>query len=86
MSWTAATPGRDWQADGVAGTSKVLGVQKVKAPGGTFNALAVRSTLAQRGYPWGSGTRTSWFSPGRGLVKLVFRHGDGSVSNVELVK
>lgn len=86
MSWTAATRGRDWQAYGVTGTSKVIGVQKVKVPGGTFNALAVRSTLAQRGYPWGSGTRTSWFAPGKGLVKLVFRHGDGSVSNVELVK
>jgi hypothetical protein len=27
-----------------------------------------------------------WFSPTRGLVKLVFRHGDGSVSTVVLIK
>jgi hypothetical protein len=30
--------------------------------------------------------RTSWFAPGKGLVKLVFRHGDGSVSEVALLK
>ena len=46
--------------------------------GGTFRALAVRTTLKQAGFPFGSGTRTSWFAPGRGLVKLVFQHGDGS--------
>jgi hypothetical protein len=42
----------------------------------------VKSTLKQAGYPWGSGVRTSWFAPGKGLVKLVFKHGDGSVSEV----
>jgi hypothetical protein len=40
----------------------------------------------QKGFPFGSGTRTSWFAPGRGLVKLVFQHGDGSVSDVELLR
>ena len=44
------------------------------------------STLTQTGFPFGSGTRTGWFAPGRGLVKLVFQHGDGSVSDVELLK
>jgi hypothetical protein len=43
----------------------------------------VRSRLRQKGFRFGSGTRTSWFAPGRGLVKLVFRHDDGSVSRVE---
>jgi hypothetical protein len=43
----------------------------------------VRSNLRQRGFPFGSGTRTSWFAPGEGLVKLVFRHRDGSVSTVQ---
>ena len=51
----------------------VLGVQKVKVPAGTFQALAVRSTLTQPGFPFGSGTRTSGSRPGKGLVKLVFR-------------
>jgi hypothetical protein len=86
MTWKAATSGRDWEVYGVTGTSAVLGVQKVKTPAGTFAALAVRSTLVQAGFPWGSGTRTSWFAPNKGLVKLVFRHGDGSVSDVELLK
>ena len=35
---------------------------------------------------FGSGTRTSYFQPGRGLVKLVFEHRDGSVSTVERLK
>jgi hypothetical protein len=46
----------------------------------------VRSTLTQAGHPFGSGVRTCWFAVGRGLVKMVFRHGDGSVSLVQLIK
>jgi hypothetical protein len=46
----------------------------------------VQSTLSQPGHPYGSGVRTSWFAPGRGLVKLVFKHGDHSVSTVVLIK
>ena len=64
----------------------MLGLQTVTVPAGTFRALAVRSTLVQKGFPFGSGTRTAWFAPGRGLVKLVFQHGDGSVSDVELLQ
>jgi hypothetical protein len=26
-----------------------------------------------------------WFAPGRGLIKLVFDHRDGSVSTVQLL-
>ena len=55
-------------------------------PAGTFNALVVRSTLTQDGYKYGSGARTSWFAPNKGLVKLVFRHADGSVSTVQLLR
>jgi hypothetical protein len=85
-SWDAATSGRDFQFYGVTGTTKVLGVQSVTVPAGSFRALAVQSKLTQAGFPFGSGTRTMWFAPGKGLVKLVFRHGDGSVSNVALLK
>jgi hypothetical protein len=46
----------------------------------------VRSVLKQPGFPFGSGTRTCWFAPGRGLVKLVFQHGDGSASTVTLLR
>jgi hypothetical protein len=85
-TWASAKSGEDFDDYGVTGTSKVLGVQTVTVPGGTFKALAVRSTLKQPGFPFGSGTRTSWFAPGKGLVKLVFKHADGSVSTVVLIK
>jgi hypothetical protein len=86
MSWSGGRSGLAWKAFGVTGTSRVLGIQTVHVPAGTFRALAVRSTLYQAGFPFGSGTRTTWFAPGRGLVKLVFQHGDGTVSDVELLK
>jgi hypothetical protein len=85
-SWRSSRDSRDWRVFGVTGVSKVLGVVKVKTPAGRFRATAVRSTLTQRGFPFGSGTRTSYFAPGRGLVRLVFRHADGSVSTVERIR
>ena len=85
-AWTASATGRDYAIYGVTGSATVVGVQRVKVPAGTFRALAVRTTLVQKGFPFGSGTRTSWFAPDKGLVKLVFEHGDRSVSTVELIK
>jgi hypothetical protein len=84
--WAEGTSGRDYEIYGVNGTTTVLGIQKVTVPAGTFQALAVTTTMTERGFPFGSGTRTSWFAAGKGLVKLVFRHGDGSVSTVTLLK
>jgi hypothetical protein len=78
--------GHDYTTFGVKGTSTVIGIQDVTVPAGTFKALVIRSTLEQNGYPYGSGTRTSWFVAGKGLVKLVFDHDDHSVSTVVLVK
>ena len=49
---------------GVNGTSRVVGVQKVTVPAGTFEALVVTSKLTQPGFKFGSGTRTMWFAPG----------------------
>jgi hypothetical protein len=85
-SWKGSPGGRDFAIYGVTGTTAVTGVQSVHVPAGTYRALVVKSTLKQAGFPFGSGARTSWFAPGKGLVKLVFRHGDGSVSTVELIK
>jgi hypothetical protein len=85
-AWTGRARGRDFAIYGVTGTSRVLGAKTVKVPAGRFRALAVRTVMRQAGFPFGSGTRTSWFAPRRGLVKLVFRHGDGSVSRVELLR
>jgi hypothetical protein len=84
--WGSKNPSRDYSTFGVNGSSKILGIQKVKVPAGTFDALVVSSSLSQPGFKFGSGTRTSWFAPDKGLVKLVFRHGDGSISTVVLLK
>jgi len=85
-SWASDPNSRDFSVYGVNGASRVVGVQRVKTPIGTFDALVVTSALSQPGYPFGSGTRTMWFAPGKGLVKLVFRHGDHSVSTVVRTK
>ena len=84
--WEGKGAGRDFQVYGVTGTAKILGVQTVKTPAGTFKALAVKTTLTQPGFKFGSGTRTTWFAEGKGLVKLIFLHRDGSRSTVELIK
>jgi hypothetical protein len=85
-TWSADPNGRDFAVYGVTGASRVVGIQKVRVPAGTFQALVVSSTLTQPGFKFGSGTRTMWFVAGKGLVKLVFRHGDGSTSTIERVK
>ena len=81
-TWSSRARTRDFDVYGVVGTTRVVGMQKVTVPAGTFSALVVRTTLKQAGFPWGSGVRTCWFAAGKGLVKLVFEHGDGSVSQV----
>jgi hypothetical protein len=85
-SWSSSRTSSEFTTYGVTGTSTILGMQKVSVPAGTFQALAVRTTLKQPGFPFGSGTRTCWFAPGKGLVKLVFMHDDGSISTVVLMK
>jgi hypothetical protein len=86
LGWVGRVPSRDYSIFGVRGSTKIVGIRSVRVPAGTFRALVVRSTLAQKGFPFGSGTRTSYFAPERGLVKLTFAHGDGSVSTVELLR
>lgn len=85
-AWSAATTGTDFTTYGVTGRTQLVGVQTVRVPAGTYRALVVRSTLTQRGFPYGSGTRTCWFAVGKGLVKLVFAHRDGSVSTAVLLR
>ena len=76
----------DFKVFGVTGTTRVTGLATVRVPAGRFRALEVRSTLTQKGYRYGSGVRTMWFAPGRGLVKLTFAHRDGSTDTVALMK
>jgi len=84
LLWRSSREGRDWKLFGVTGVSRVVSTDsRVRTPAGTFRTTVVRSRLTQHGYRFGSGTRTSWFAAGRGLVKLVFRHRDGSRSIVE---
>jgi mono/diheme cytochrome c family protein len=85
-SWGSTRPSADFTTFGVTGESSIVGERTVRVPAGSFRALEVRSTLKQPGFPFGSGTRTSWFAANVGLVKLVFRHADGSVSTAELLK
>jgi hypothetical protein len=84
--WRSSRDSRDFKVFGVTGASKVLGMRRVRTPAGRFTALAVTTRLKQRGFPFGSGKRTMYFAPNRGLVKLIFRHSDGSVSKVERVR
>ena len=83
QTWQPALGTRDFDVNGVTGTSRVLGTYTVRVPAGRYRAVAVRSTLNQNGHRFGSGSRTSYFAPGVGLVKLTFRHADGSTSTVE---
>jgi hypothetical protein len=83
--WRVTVPSRDYSVYGVTGTTTIVGTRRVKVPAGTFQALVVRSTLRQAGFRFGSGMRTSYFAPDVGLVKLVFRHGDGSISTAVLL-
>jgi len=85
-SWVSSRASDDWRTFGVTGRSTILRAQKVKVPAGRFETVVIRSTLAQSGFRFGSGTRTMYFAPGKGLVKLVFKHRDGSVSTVERTK
>ena len=82
-TWSSKNFGRDRRNYGVTGTSKVIGNQRIRTPAGRYTALLVESKLTQKGFSFGSGTRRMWFAPGVGLVKLEFRHKDGSVSRVE---
>src|SRR5882762_7693246 len=84
--WGNTGTGRDFSIYGVTGTTKILGLESVTVPAGTYKALAVKSELKQTGFPFGSGTRTMYFAPAVGLVKLVFEHNDNSTSTIELTK
>jgi hypothetical protein len=48
--------------------------------------VLVQSTLSQKGFRFGTGRREAWFAAGKGLIKLVFSHRDGSVSTVERLR
>jgi hypothetical protein len=84
--WRAPRRGRDFKTFGVRGRSKIVGTRRVRVPAGRFKALKVVSHLRQRHHRFGSGRRVSFFAPGKGLVKLVFHHRDGSVSTVQRTK
>ena len=85
-TWRSSRTSRDFSIFGVSGTTTLLGTQTVTVRGKRYKSVAIRSRLTQAGHKFGSGTRTAWFAPGKGLVKLVFKHADGSVSTVERVK
>jgi hypothetical protein len=83
--WRSGAPG-DLAFYGVTGQTRIVGLRRVSVPGGSFDALELTSTLTKPGDSYGSGVRTMWFAPGVGLVKLEFRHVDGTVSLVQLIR
>lgn len=85
-TWGSSEQTQDWLNYGVTGSTTITGFENVRVKAGSYRALVVRSNLTQPGFAFGSGSRTCWFAPGVGLVKVVFRHGDGSVSTAELVR
>lgn len=85
-SWTWHSPSRDFSIFGVKGQTHIVGLRQVTVPAGTFQALVVQSTLTQANYLYANGTRTMWFAAGKGLVKLLFVHADGSKSIVVRMK
>ena len=65
--WRSAREGRDWRLFGVTGVSRVIGTnRRVRTPAGLFRTTVVRSRLTQRGYRFGSGTRTTLVRGGQG--------------------
>lgn len=84
--WKSDKGSRDFKLYGVDGWSTVRGIRTIRTPAGKFKALLVESRLSQKGFPFGSGKRLSWFAPSKGLVRLEFRHRDGSVSRVERLR
>ncbi len=84
--WMVQRGSKDRAVYGVTGVSKVIGLRPVRTRVGLFLATLVETKLTQPGFPYGSGVRRSWYAPGVGLVKLEFRHRDGSVSHVDLIK
>ena len=82
-TWRSSRDSRDFSIFRVVGRSKLLGTRKVKTPAGTYDAVAIESRLRRKGSRFGSGRRISYFASEKGLVKLTFRHRDGSVSTVE---
>jgi hypothetical protein len=86
QAWNSRVGSRDHKIFGVTGRSRVTGRRDIRVPAGSFPTVVVESTLTQKGHRFGSGRRTIWFAPGEGMVKLRFRHKDGSVSTVERVR
>ena len=63
--WKSDKGSRDFTLYGVEGWSTVRGIQTIRTPAGKFKALLVESRLSQKGFPFGSGKRLSWFAPAR---------------------
>ena len=84
QAWRSSRESADFAVYGVTGDSTVLRPRTIRVPAGRFrNTVAIRSKLRQANHAFGSGTRTMYFAPGVGLVKITFRHSDGSTSTVE---
>ena len=78
-SWTGRTTLHGYSANY---TSFIEGFENVTTPAGTFYCAKV-VTYIESTHSYINGTRTMWIGE-PGLVKLIYNHGDGSTTYVEL--
>ncbi|MEM3489919.1 MAG: post-COAP-1 domain-containing protein, partial [Nitrososphaerota archaeon] len=90
-SWTGSgsVPGRGQDQITYTATSTALRFESITVPAGTFNCILVETTITATnslpGADYLSGTRQMWFADGVGLIKLVYNHRDGSVTEAKLL-
>lgn len=61
-----------WKSDNIEGTDTIVGVERVKVPAGTFEAVRVDSSYTFGGV---TGAAQFWYAPGVGLVKMTYDGG-----------
>ena len=69
-TWSSESPSRDFSVYGVTAARRRSSASAGEGPGGDVRRARHPQHAQAAGFPFGSGTRTMWFAPGKGLVKL----------------
>lgn len=67
----------------IAGAHTLENYATISVPAGTFETIHIHSTI-QASSNTITGVRDMWFANHVGLVKLIYAHGDGSITTIEL--
>ncbi len=67
-------------------TTIVTNTAAVLAAGKPFTDCLHLETVITGPNTYVAGTRALWFAPDVGLVKMIYQHGDGSVTTAEFVE